>query len=51
MVLLVLFSVVCWVALRLLCSIHMNEGFPDKNQKSFSKLVEKHLHTLNTKQL
>lgn len=42
--LLLLFPVVCWVALRLLRLIHINEGFPDKNQKSLGKLVEKRLH-------
>lgn len=50
MVLLLLFPAICWVALRLLRLIHVNKEFPDKNQKSLSKLVERHLHTLRVKQ-
>lgn len=45
MVLLLLFPAICWVALRLLRLIHVNKEFPDKNQKSLSKLGERHLHT------
>lgn len=50
MVLLLLFPVVCCVALRLSHLIIMNKGFSDKNHKSLSKLVEKRLHTLRVNQ-
>lgn len=45
--LLLLFPAMCWVALRLLRLIHINEGFPDKNQKRSrsAALVEKRIHT------
>lgn len=50
---LLLFPAMCWVALRLLRFIHINEGFPDKNQKwsRSAALVEKHTHTLGVKQI
>lgn len=47
MVLLVLFSAICWMALRLLRPVHMNKGFPEKKKKikSLSKLIETPSHT------